>query len=205
MNCICEYCKKEFTVDYPSKKRRFCSKKCAQLNRWKNIPKKEKRMTCKICGKEFYIKACDHRLKEGKEIQYCSKKCAAVGALKGDYIKCKNCGKEFYSTRHIFCTAECAREYRKKHYQHKTYEENGYLCEYKQDYNKKGNVKQHRLIMENYLGRKLKDNEVVHHINGDKKDNRIENLQVMKRSEHSRYHRNKEISEGKSLFKSKEV
>ena len=42
--------------------------------------------------------------------------------------------------------------------------------------------------MEQYLGRKLSPNEVVHHKNGDPTDNRIENLEVMSRSEHSRYH-----------------
>jgi hypothetical protein len=43
--------------------------------------------------------------------------------------------------------------------------------------------------MENHLNRFLDDNEVVHHINGDKLDNRIENLQVMLISEHSRFHK----------------
>lgn len=47
---------------------------------------------------------------------------------------------------------------------------------------------QHRRIMEDHLGRKLDKNEVVHHINGDSLDNRIENLQVMDRSEHTRIH-----------------
>lgn len=47
-------------------------------------------------------------------------------------------------------------------------------------------VSVHRLVMEQTLGRKLLENEVVHHINGNKKDNRPENLVVMSASEHSR-------------------
>jgi len=42
--------------------------------------------------------------------------------------------------------------------------------------------------MEAHLGRELHPADVVHHINGDRLDNRIENLEVMGRAEHSHHH-----------------
>lgn len=53
---------------------------------------------------------------------------------------------------------------------------------------KNGYVLEHRIIMENYLGRILEDNEVVHHLNHDKFDNRLENLQVLTHNKHSKLH-----------------
>ena len=43
--------------------------------------------------------------------------------------------------------------------------------------------------MENNLCRPLFAEEIVHHVNGDKLDNVIENLEIMSRSEHMKLHR----------------
>lgn len=67
----------------------------------------------------------------------------------------------------------------------------GYIYVYSPNhpYSNKKHVAEHRLIVENKIGRYLKKEEIIHHINEKRNDNRIENLMIFKNcSEHMKFH-----------------
>ena len=76
--------------------------------------------------------------------------------------------------------------------------EQGYVEIYRPDYEharSNGYVREHIYVVENRIGRRLKfygvgnpNNEVVHHINGKRDDNRLENLLLLTAAEHSKLH-----------------
>lgn len=71
------------------------------------------------------------------------------------------------------------------------FEENndGYILIYEPNHpnsKKNGWIKEHRYVMSLYLNRKLEKNEVVHHKNGFKKDNTIQNLELLLVNQHDR-------------------
>lgn len=55
-----------------------------------------------------------------------------------------------------------------------------------------GYVYEHRVIAEQMIGRRLEPDEIVHHKNGKRWDNRVENLEVMDKIEHAKLHGQRE-------------
>lgn len=113
---------------------------------------------------------------------------------------CDWCGNEFkkntYASTHSktqCCSLRC--KYDLKRYGLRKISSLGYVLVYndKHPHRRKdcNYVLEHRLVMENFLGRYLEPEEVVHHINGVRDDNRIENLELLTgKSEHMKIHNN---------------
>jgi len=157
-----------------------------RMIRWRTKGKTE----LMASGHYGYCAWCKKPKPEHDQI-FCSMKCVSEHArsLRPEANRiCRNCGTGFrtnpaYIARRnnsgLYCSRDCYVDYSRSHGRPGV-DGAGYLV-------KNGN-RVHRKIMEEYLGRKLDKSEHVHHINRDKTDNRIENLQLMSESEHHSLH-----------------
>lgn len=121
---------------------------------------------------------------------------------------CDYCGCEFEGYpgkprgKHTFCGQSCrlsamaernrtTQRVNKKGgltFEERTKIRNSRLKEDSESYAKLYGRHEHRVVMEGILGRPLRSDEIVHHINHIKRDNRPGNLALMTQSEHIRLH-----------------
>lgn len=171
MKVKCTQCKKSFDCEIAQYNRRakqkrsrgiFCGQKC-WLVFARSQPKKVVSLTCAGCGKTFNRSKCDNDyfVKLGRKIAFCTdtcrKKYIGIPALNPAWKG----GRHYTTAGYINRTVDkdCTGAHKAKTHNH-------------------WKILEHRLVMQEFLKRPLLRSETVHHKNGIRDDNRIENLEL---------------------------
>lgn len=181
----CEQCGTKFLAAKDHGKwPRFCSRECFAADAVKPTEKE-----CPECGSMFLAERSTHS--EDGLRKYCSKSCHHAAQERGEHRKCLNCGSHFYTKAQKAQEREggcCSKECRYTYYQgarHKNWK-NGWVSEINGvkfiPHEREGFVSpylaEHRAIASKAVGRTLRQNEPVIHLNSNNADNRPENLYV---------------------------
>lgn len=152
---------------------------------------------CEICQNGQWI-----RLRHGAPISKRCRCCSRIGRpswnWKGEFPPtfCLVCGKPTVKRRPckaykaMFCSRTCAGRYRTLHSEGIKHSTDGYIHirlspeDLFYPMASWGYALEHRYIMAKHLNRLLIDDETIHHINGIRDDNRIENLALVSRVNH---------------------
>jgi hypothetical protein len=187
---ICATCGQGFSVS-PCRVRRtpalYCSHDCRFAAERGGPPIKHK---CKNCGKPFSLKPS--RAARRGAGQYCSIACKF--AQRREWRACALCGKEFSVPRSQskrFCSAKCQGKANSGPNNHKHNAAGRFVAASGYVWIKAPSGRwrlEHRVVLEQHLGRRLRSSEIVHHRDEDKQNNSLANFEILTRAEHGRRH-----------------
>ncbi len=204
VKCICIQCHKIFFL-YPSVirqgKGQYCSRECSGIAHDKKVE-----INCATCSKSFKKRQDRIYTKEGNFCSYRCKNVAHSKFMKKKPIWNKGLTKKIDKRLNHYRPTQIKRG---QHLSPSTEFKKGRKAPHGKDHPswkggkitffgyrmvihptlryKNGNSKyvfEHRLVMEQYIGRPLEPWETIHHKNRNKLDNRIENLDILIRKTH---------------------
>jgi hypothetical protein len=125
---------------------------------------------CANCGNDISNKL--------PRIKHCSHKCSVDAKRMAD-AECKLCGCQFrrYRSNLMYCSVDCRIRAKRSKLQRLTVA-GGYIRLFWWEGDVRKSELEHRLVMSRAMSRPLRDSETVHHKNGVRSDNRLENLEL---------------------------